>query len=150
MALEMTGEYDLPQDRATVWKALNDAEILKACIPGCEQLEKISDTEFQAVVKLSIGPVSARFKGKVKLEDLDPPNSYKIVGEGEGGVAGFAKGHAAVSLADEGAGTKLSYKAEAATGGKIAQLGQRLVAGSAKKTADKFFANFVDALQAYK
>jgi carbon monoxide dehydrogenase subunit G len=150
VALEMNGEYDLPQDRATVWKALNDPEILKACIPGCEQLEKISDTEFQAVVKLSIGPVSARFKGKVKLEDLNPPVSYKIVGEGEGGVAGFAKGNAAVSLADAAEGTKLSYKAEAATGGKIAQLGQRLVAGSAKKTADKFFANFVEALQTYK
>jgi carbon monoxide dehydrogenase subunit G len=124
--------------------------MLEKCIPGCETLEKLSDTEFQATVKLTIGPVSARFKGKVKLEDIDAPNGYKIVGEGEGGVAGFAKGQASVALADEGAGCKLSYKAEAATGGKIAQLGQRLISGSAKKTADRFFENFVEALQDYK
>lgn len=150
MALEMSGEYELPQNRETVWKALNDADVLKRCIPGCETLEKLSDTEFQATVKLSIGPVSARFKGKVKLEDIDPPNGYKIVGEGEGGVAGFAKGNASVALTDAGEGTKLTYKAEAATGGKIAQLGQRLIAGSAKKTADRFFENFVEVLQDYK
>lgn len=150
MALEMSGEYELPQNREIVWKALNDADVLKRCIPGCETLEKLSDTEFQATVKLSIGPVSARFKGKVKLEDIDPPNGYKIAGEGEGGVAGFAKGHASVALTDAGQGTKLIYKAEAATGGKIAQLGQRLIAGSAKKTADRFFENFVAALQDYK
>ncbi len=150
MALEMAGEYELPQTREVVWKALNDPEMLEKCIPGCETLEKLSDTEFQATVKLTIGPVSARFKGKVKLEDIDAPNGYKIVGEGEGGVAGFAKGQASVALADEGAGCKLSYKAEAATGGKIAQLGQRLISGSAKKTADRFFENFVEALQDYK
>jgi carbon monoxide dehydrogenase subunit G len=149
MALEMTGEYELPQTREVVWRALNDPEVLQQCIPGCETLEKLSDTEFQATVKLSIGPVKARFKGKVKLEDLDPPNGYKIVGEGEGGVAGFAKGQAAVALTDEGTGTKLSYNAAAATGGKIAQLGQRLIAGSAKKTADRFFENFVEALKTY-
>jgi uncharacterized protein len=130
-----------------VWRALNDPEILKASIPGCESLEKTSDTEFQALVKLSIGPVTARFKGKVRLEDLNSPESYKIVGEGEGGVAGFAKGHAAVTLSDIGQGTKLSYKAEAVIGGKLAQLGQRLVAGSARKIADQFFANFVDAMK---
>lgn len=150
MALEMSGEYDLPQKREIVWKALNDPAMLEKCIPGCETLEKLSDTEFQATVKLSIGPVSARFKGKVKLEDIDPPNGYKIVGEGEGGVAGFAKGQASVALADEGEGCKLTYKAEAATGGKIAQLGQRLISGSAKKTADRFFENFVEALKEYK
>lgn len=150
MALEMAGEYELPQKRDVVWKALNDPAVIEKCIPGCEALEKISDTEFQATVKLSIGPVSARFKGKVKLEDIDPPSGYKIVGEGEGGVAGFAKGQASVALAEEGEGCKLSYKAEAATGGKIAQLGQRLIAGSAKKTADRFFENFVEALQDYK
>ena len=149
MALEMTGEYDLPQQRDVVWRALNDPEILQQCIPGCENLEKLSDTEFQATVKLTIGPVSARFKGKVKLENIDPPNSYTIVGEGEGGVAGFAKGQASVALSDEGDGTKLSYNAAAATGGKIAQLGQRLVSGSAKKTADRFFENFVEALKTY-
>lgn len=150
MALEMSGEYELPQAREVVWKALNDPEILKKCIPGCETLEKVSDSEFQATVKLSIGPVSARFKGKVKLEDMDPPNGYKIAGEGEGGVAGFAKGFANVALAEAGEGTRLTYTAEAATGGKIAQLGQRLIAGSAKKTADRFFENFVAALQDYK
>lgn len=150
MALEMTGEYELPQQREVVWRALNDPEILKKCIPGCETLEKLSDTEFQATVKLTVGPVSARFKGKVKLEDIDAPNGYRIVGEGEGGVAGFAKGQANVALAEAGEGCKLTYKAEAATGGKIAQLGQRLIAGSAKKTADRFFENFVAALQDYK
>ena len=146
MALEMNGEYDLPTDRQTVWKALNDEDMLRKCIPGCESLEKLSDTQFQAVVKLTIGPVSARFKGKVTLTDLDPPNGYKIVGEGEGGVAGFAKGNAAVTLSDIDGGTRLSYSAEAQTGGKLAQLGQRLIAGSAKKTADKFFASFVSEL----
>jgi carbon monoxide dehydrogenase subunit G len=149
MALEMSGEYELPQKRELVWKALNDPVILQQCIPGCENLEKLSDTEFQATVKLTIGPVNARFKGKVKLEDLDPPNGYRIVGEGEGGAAGFAKGQAAVALTEAGDGTKLSYNAAAATGGKIAQLGQRLISGSAKKTADRFFENFVEALKTY-
>jgi uncharacterized protein len=146
MALNMTGEYDLPVPRQTVWLALNDQEMLKRCIPGCESLEKVSDTQFNAVVKLAIGPVKARFKGKVTLTDLDPPNGYKIVGEGDGGVAGFAKGDAAVALSDLPNGTKLVYTAEAQVGGKIAQIGQRLIAGSAKKIADQFFTNFAKAL----
>jgi carbon monoxide dehydrogenase subunit G len=146
MALEMSGEYVLPVERTKVYAALNDPAMLKRCIPGCEELEKHSDNEFAAVVKLSLGPVNARFKGKVRLEDLDPPNGYRIVGEGEGGVAGFAKGGAAVSLTEVPEGTKLIYKAEANVGGKIAQLGQRLLAGSAKKIADKFFSNFTAAL----
>jgi len=146
MALEMTGEYILPLDRAAVYAALNDAEVLKRCIPGCEQLEKLSDTEFAAVARIEVGPVKARFKGKVRLEDLDPPQGYRIVGEGEGGVAGFAKGNARVTLAEVPTGTRLSYQAEAQVGGKLAQLGQRLLAGSAKKIADKFFANFAAAL----
>jgi uncharacterized protein len=146
MALEMSGEYILPQSRETVYAALNDPEILKKCIPGCEELEKVSDNEFAAVVKLSVGPVSARFKGKVRLEDLDPPNGYRIAGEGEGGVAGFAKGGASVQLTEVPEGTQLTYKAEANVGGKIAQLGQRLLAGTAKKIADKFFSNFTSAL----
>jgi len=146
MALEMSGEYVLPVERTKVYAALNDPAMLKRCIPGCEELEKHSDNEFAAVVKLSLGPVNARFKGKVRLEDLDPPNGYRIVGEGEGGVAGFAKGEAAVSLTEVPEGTKLIYKAEANVGGKIAQLGQRLLAGSAKKIADKFFSNFTAAL----
>ncbi|MEX2127320.1 MAG: carbon monoxide dehydrogenase subunit G [Xanthobacteraceae bacterium] len=146
MALEMSGEYLLPLDRATVYAALNDPELLKRSIPGCEELEKVSDTEFAAVVRLELGPVKARFKGKVRLEDLDPPNGYRIAGEGEGGVAGFAKGGATVNLAEVPEGTKLTYKAEASVGGKIAQLGQRLIAGSAKKIADRFFSNFTAAL----
>ena len=142
----MTGEYVLQRKRIEVWKALNDPEMLKQCIPGCETLEKVSDTEFTAVAKLEVGPVKARFKGRVKLEDLMPPASYKIVGEGEGGVAGFVKGNAAVELTEVSEGTKLTYRAEANVGGKIAQLGQRLLAGAAKKTADKFFSNFANAL----
>src|SRR5690606_31883918 len=130
----------------TVYAALNDAEVLKKCIPGCEELVQASDNEFAATVKMTIGPVSARFKGKVRLEDLDPPNGYRIVGEGEGGVAGFAKGGASVQLTEVPEGTKLTYNAEANVGGKIAQLGQRLLAGSAKKIADKFFSNFTAAL----
>ena len=147
MALEMTGEYVLPKDRATVYAALNDPEMLKRCIPGCEELEKVSDNEFAAVVRMELGPVKARFKGKVRLEDLDPPQGYRIAGEGEGGVAGFAKGGAKVALEEVPEGTKLSYKAEASVGGKIAQLGQRLLAGSARKIADKFFTNFANELR---
>jgi carbon monoxide dehydrogenase subunit G len=146
MALEMTGEYVLPLDRAKVYAALNDPDMLKRCIPGCEELNKLADNEFAAVVRMELGPVKARFKGKVRLEDLDPPNGYRIAGEGEGGVAGFAKGGATVSLTEVPEGTKLSYKAEANVGGKIAQLGQRLLAGSAKKIADKFFNNFTTEL----
>jgi hypothetical protein len=147
MALEMTGEYILPLERKTVWNALNDADMLRRCIPGCEQLDKKSDTEFAAVVVSKIGPVKARFKGNVRLEDLDPPTSYRIVGEGEGGIAGFAKGGASVNLSDaEEGGTLLSYRAEAQVGGKLAQLGQRLLAGTARKMADQFFANFAEAL----
>jgi uncharacterized protein len=150
MALNMTGEYDLPIAREAVWRALNDADMLKRCIPGCESLEKVSDTEFNAVVKLAVGPVKARFKGKVALTDLDPPNGYKIVGEGDGGVAGFAKGDAAVTLTDIPDGTKLVYRADAQVGGKIAQIGQRLIAGTAKKIANKFFSNFAEALSPAK
>lgn len=146
MALEMSGEYILPLDRRKVYAALNDPDMLKRCIPGCEQLEKLSETEFAAVARLEVGPVKARFKGKVRLTDLDPPQGYRIVGEGEGGIAGFAKGNAAVTLEEVGEGTKLTYRAEAQVGGKIAQLGQRLLAGTAKKIADKFFANFAAAL----
>jgi carbon monoxide dehydrogenase subunit G len=147
MAVTMSGEFVLPADKATVWARLNDADTLKASIPGCETLEKVSDTEFHAVTKLKIGPVSARFKGKVSLTDVDAPNSYKIVGEGEGGVAGFAKGGAAVKLAEADAGgTRLSYEVQAQVGGKIAQLGSRLIDSTAKKLAGEFFDNFAKAL----
>ena len=147
MAMTMNGEYQLAATRDVVWAKLNDAETLKACIPGCEELEKVSDTEFRAVAKMKVGPVSARFKGRVTLSDLDPPNGYKISGEGEGGVAGFAKGGATVSLADRDGGTALTYNVEAQIGGKLAQLGQRLINGSAKKLADEFFSNFAEAVQ---
>ena len=148
MAVTMSGEFVLPADKATVWSRLNDAETLKASIPGCESLEKLSDTEMQAVVKVKIGPVSARFKGKVNLTDIDAPNSYRIAGQGEGGVAGFAKGGANVRLSDvDGGGTKLSYEVDAQVGGKIAQLGSRLIDGSARKLAGEFFGNFAKALE---
>jgi carbon monoxide dehydrogenase subunit G len=148
MAMTMSGEFVLPADKATVWARLNDAATLQAAIPGCEGLEKLSDTDFKAVVKVKIGPVSARFNGKVHLTDIQPPDSYRIAGEGEGGVAGFAKGGATVRLSDaDGGGTKLSYDVDAQVGGKIAQLGSRLIDGSARKLAAEFFANFAKALQ---
>jgi carbon monoxide dehydrogenase subunit G len=146
MAMTMSGEIQLNAPREEVYKKLNDAEVLKACIPGCEQLDKLSDTEFQAVSTMKVGPVKARWKGKVTLSDLDPPNGYKISGEGEGGVAGFAKGGAAVALSDKDGGTLLSYNVEAQIGGKLAQLGQRLIAGAAKKMADDFFDKFAKSV----
>src|ERR1700738_4134705 len=147
MAMTMNGEVQLAAPREAVWTKLNDPEVLKACIPGCEELEKTEDNGFRAVAKMKVGPVSARFKGRVTLSDLDPPNGYKISGEGEGGVAGFAKGGATVALADKDGGTLLTYNVEAQIGGKLAQLGQRLINGSAKKLADEFFANFAKAVQ---
>ena len=142
MAMVMNGEVQLPAPRQLVWEKLNDTEALKASIPGCETLEKLSDNEFQAVATNKVGPVKARFKGKVRLSDLDPPNGYRISGEGDGGVAGFAKGGATVALSDKDGGTLLTYNVEAQIGGKLAQLGQRLVYGAAKKLADQFFTKF--------
>ena len=147
MAMTMSGEVQLDANREAVWAKLNDPVVLKSCVPGCEQLDKVSDTEFQAVASIKVGPVKARWKGKVRLSDLDPPNGYKISGEGEGGVAGFAKGGATVALADKDGGTLLTYNVEAQIGGKLAQLGQRLINGAAKKTADDFFANFAKAVK---
>jgi carbon monoxide dehydrogenase subunit G len=142
--MDLTGEYRIPAPRETVWAALNNAEILKACIPGCEELTKTSDTELVAKVVAKIGPVKAAFGGKVTLSDLDPPNGYTISGEGQGGAAGFAKGGAKVRLepADGGTATVLHYAADAQIGGKLAQIGSRLVEGTAKKLADEFFAAF--------
>ena len=148
MAMTMNGEYQIAAPREVVWAKLNDADTLKACIPGCESLEKTSDTEFVAVAVTKIGPVKARFKGKVRLTDLDPPNGYKISGEGDGGIAGFAKGGATVGLADKEGGTLLTYNVEAQIGGKLAQIGQRLVNGAAKKMADEFFLKFAAAAAA--
>lgn len=146
MALEMTGAYALPLPRTAVWEALNDPGVLRQCIPGCESLEKVSDNEFAVVSRLTVGPIKARFKGRVHLRDLDPPNGYTIVGEGEGGIAGFAKGNAVVRLVDAAGGMQFTYTAQAQVGGKLAQLGQRLIAGTAKKTTDLFFSNFAAAL----
>ena len=140
--MDLTGEERIAASRDTVWKALNDPEILKACIPGCESLEKISDTELEATVGVKMGPVKARFSGKVELTNLNPPSSYTISGEGKGGVAGFAKGGADVTLVEEGAETVLSYRVNADVGGKIAQLGSRLIASTSKKLATQFFENF--------
>ena len=144
--MELLGEYRIAASKAKVWAALNDAEVLERCIPGCEELNKSSDTEMSAKVALKIGPVKARFSGDVTLENLDPPNAYSIVGEGQGGVAGFAKGGADVQLTEDGDETILTYQANAQVGGKIAQMGSRLIQSTAAKLADKFFANFRDAL----
>jgi uncharacterized protein len=145
MAMTMTGEATLPAARAKVWALLNDPAVLKACIPGCESFERNGDNGFSAVVKTKIGPVAATFKGKVELSDILPEVSYRIAGEGESGVAGFAKGGAKVSLADVEGGTLLRYDVEAHVGGKMAQLGSRLIDGVAKGMADKFFAGFAEA-----
>jgi hypothetical protein len=141
--MDMTGEYRIPAPRAQVWAALNDPLILKASIPGCESLERVSDHEFAATVATKVGPVRAKFNGQVTLTDLNPPESYKISGEGKGGAAGFAKGGADVRLVEESAEvTVLSYTAKADVGGKLAQLGSRLIDATAKKMADEFFENF--------
>jgi uncharacterized protein len=140
--MDMTGEYRIPAPRAAVWAALNDPDVLRDCIPGCETLEKEGD-ELVATVVAKIGPVKAKFAGKVRLENLDPPNGYTIVGEGQGGVAGFAKGGADVRLVEDGPdATILTYAAKAQVGGKLAQLGSRLVDGTAKMMADQFFTSF--------
>ena len=142
MAMTMTGEVTLPAERPKVWALLNDPEVLKSAIPGCQSLEKTGDNGFAAIVKTKIGPVSATFKGKVELSDIVPLVGYTIKGEGEGGVAGFAKGGAKVTLADAPGGTLLRYDVEANVGGKMAQLGSRLIDGVAKNMADKFFTSF--------
>jgi uncharacterized protein len=147
MAMVMTGEQQLAATREKVWGMLIDPAVLKSCIPGCETLDVIGENEFQAVATNKIGPVKARFKGKVRLTDLDPPNGYKISGEGDGGVAGFAKGGASVQLTEKDGGTLLTYNVEAQIGGKLAQLGQRLVNGAAKKLADDFFVRFAAAVK---
>ena len=139
MAMTMTGEVQLSAPREIFWKKLNDPIVLKECIPGCEQLLKSGDNQFEAIAKMKVGPVSARFKGTVTLSDVDPANGYRISGQGEGGVAGYAKGGATVVLIDQNDGTLLTYSVEAQIGGKLAQLGQRLINSSSKKLADEFF-----------
>ena len=144
--MDMQGERHIPAPRQKVWERLNDPETLKQCIPGCETIEKISDTEFTARVVARVGPVKASFSGKVTLSDLDPPSGYTITGEGTGGVAGFAKGSATVALAEEDGGTVLRYGAQGQVGGKLAQIGSRLIDATARKMADEFFTRFVGAM----
>ncbi|HVY98988.1 MAG TPA: carbon monoxide dehydrogenase subunit G [Dongiaceae bacterium] len=147
--MDMTGEHQINAPRAGVWAALNDPEVLKQSIAGCEELAKVSDTEFQAQVTAKVGPVKAKFNGKVTLSDLDPPNGYTITGEGQGGAAGFAKGGAKVHLEDAAAGgTLLKYEVHAQIGGKLAQIGSRLIDGAARKMADDFFSAFAAAVEA--
>ena len=140
--MEMTGEQIIPVPQHKVWEGLNDPEVLKACIPGCETIERVSDTEYRVAMTAAVGPVKAKFNGKLLLADLDPPNSYKLSFEGSGGAAGFGKGGAQVALAPDGAGTKLTYKASAQVGGKLAQVGSRLIDGVSRKMADEFFQRF--------
>jgi uncharacterized protein len=140
--MEMTGEQLIALPQVDVWRALNDPEILKACIPGCEAIDKTSENEYRVAMTAAVGPVKAKFNGKLVLSDLQPPNSYSLSFEGSGGAAGFGKGGAHVSLKPEGSGTRLSYTAKASVGGKLAQVGSRLIDGVAKKMADDFFTAF--------
>jgi len=144
--MDMTGEFRIPASRQRVWEGLNDPQILKECIPGCQTIEKVSDTELTAKVLAQVGPVKANFAGKVTLSDLDPPQSYTIAGEGSGGVAGFAKGSAKVNLAEDGGATVLNYVVQAHVGGKLAQIGSRLIDSVARKMAENFFSRFAAAV----
>ena len=140
--MEMTGDQLIQASQADTWAALNDPEILKACVPGCESIDKTSDTEYVVQMTARVGPVSAKFKGKLNLSNVNPPHSYSIAFEGQGGVAGFAKGGADVSLTPQGHSTKLAYKVKANVGGKLAQIGSRLVDAAANKVANDFFVSF--------
>ena len=144
--MDMTGEFRIPAPRQRVWEGLNDPQVLKECIPGCQTIEKVSDTEFAAKVLAQVGPVKANFAGKVTLSDLEPPQSYTIAGEGSGGVAGFAKGSAKVNLAEDGGATLLHYTVQAHVGGTLAQIGSRLIDSVARKMAENFFTRFVAAV----
>jgi carbon monoxide dehydrogenase subunit G len=140
--MDMTGEQLIPCTQEKTWSSIIDPQVLKACIPGCESIDKVTDTEYQLVMGAKVGPVSAKFKGRITLADMDPPHAYTLRFEGQGGVAGFAKGQAAVQLAPDGAGTRLKYTAKAAVGGKLAQVGSRLIDGVAKSIAESFFREF--------
>jgi len=144
--MDMTGEQLIPVPQAEVWRGLNDPEVLKACIAGCESIEKVSENEYRVALVAAVGPVKAKFNGKLLLSDLNPPNSYSLSFEGSGGAAGFGKGGAKVSLATEGGATRLSYTANASVGGKLAQVGSRLIDGVARKMADDFFTAFNEKL----
>lgn len=144
--MELTSSRTVPTNLEATWAALNDPEALKACIPGCESIERVSDTEFRVAMTARVGPVSAKFSGRIVLADLNPPASYRMSFEGQGGAAGFARGEARVALTPEGEGTRIDYTASAQVGGKLAQIGSRLVDGAAAKVADDFFARFVERL----
>ncbi len=146
--MEMSGSYRIAAPRQAVWDALNDPEVLRANIPGCEELNKTGENGFEAKVRAKVGPVSAKFAGNVTLSDINPPESYTISGEGKGGAAGFAKGGAQVRLEEDGADTILHYTVDAKVGGKLAQLGSRLIDGTAKKMADDFFGGFAASVAA--
>src|SRR3954465_5289576 len=140
--MEMSGEQRIPLSQQRVWEALNDPEILKACIPGCERIERVTDNEYKVAMTAAVGPVKAKFTGKLMLGDLDPPHAYSLAFEGSGGAAGFGKGSAQVRLVPAASGTLLTYKATASVGGKLAQIGSRLIDGVARKMADDFFERF--------
>lgn len=140
--MDMAGEQLIPLPQRRVWDALNDPEILKACIPGCESITQASENQYTILMTAAVGPVKAKFNGSLTLSDIDAPNSYSLAFTGSGGVAGFGKGGAKVSLSPEGAGTKLVYTATAQVGGKLAQVGSRLIDGVAKKMAEEFFTRF--------
>ena len=144
--MKMNGEFRVPTDRETVWRALNDPEVLKECLPGCREIEKTSDTEMTATLALKVGPVKATFAGGVTLSDLDPPNSYTLSGQGQGGAAGFASGEAKVRLEQDGDGTMVHYDVDAKVGGKLAQIGSRLIDSTAKKLAKQFFDSLAEKL----
>ena len=142
--MEMNGSRTVPADIDTTWRALNDPEVLKACIPGCESVERVSDNEYRLTMTVRVGPVSARFTGRIVLADIVAPTSYTLSFEGQGGAAGFAKGEARVTLTADEPGTRIDYQVKSQVGGKLAQIGSRLVDGAAAKVADDFFARFVD------
>jgi carbon monoxide dehydrogenase subunit G len=144
--MEMNGSRTVPADIETTWSALNDPEVLKACIAGCESVERASDHEFKVAMTVRVGPVSARFSGRIVMADIVAPTAYTLSFEGQGGAAGFAKGDARVTLSDNHPGTRIDYQTKAQVGGKLAQIGSRLVDGAAAKVADDFFARFVDRL----
>ena len=143
----MTGERLIAAPRERVWDALNDPAVLQACIPGCDSIEQTSPTQMKASVKMKIGPLSAKFAGEVTLSDLDPPNGYTISGQGQGGAAGFAKGGADVRLVDQDGSTLLTYAVKAQVGGKMAQIGARLIDATAKSLAEQFFTRFAANLE---
>ncbi len=144
--MKMSGEFRVPTDRETVWRALNDPEVLKDCLPGCQEIEKTSDTEMTATLVIKVGPVKATFAGGVTLSDLDPPNGYTLSGQGQGGAAGFASGEARVRLVADGGETVVQYECDAKVGGKLAQIGSRLIDSTAKKLARQFFDSFAEKL----